>query len=385
MSDLEQRLAGELGGLDVAPPDVDVAALERLGRRERTRRRGLVAAAVAVVVAATGGVAIAVGAGKQGREFVPAPPGPSETVAPVSAGAFPWWHSGVLHVGDTEVSVRYVGDVTYAGGVTLATVERSRDHWELVLFHDGAAELIAEREYEFVPFQAVLSADGSTVAWSEWVDDATRRITVRAVDDGEVLGTRTEKVQAAGGDGSGDVWLASVDAEGRVVYSVWETFAWRPDSEPVEVTGIRTQPAQGRQAWPGGLMFQGRGEGTFDVPGVYGTIDDDGRFSEKGRVEVDQSGAWSTDGGVFAWPGDATGTAVKADTDRLWVEGPDRERAEIPLDDALLGIVGWEDATHVVVATGTRRDLTVSTCDVVEATCATVENGPPPAAQLPLE
>jgi len=359
---LKEHFARATGGGQV---DVDVAGLARLGRRERTRRRVGGVAAVAAAAVVVGGTAFGVSAlgGDEPRGLDPVAP-----AAPAASDPhLPWMKGRTLHVGDVEVPFRRLAEFTYAAGVTVATLETAPRSWDLVMVRDGEVTRLAQASTEFLPFQFGLAADGSTVAWSVAIEPDPALVTVYDVGTGRLLGTQDVPIEWGGCcTGEGQLTLNGVDSSGRVVWSIdGRPTVWRPGTEPVAVPGVSGLISLRRQHWPGGLMYQGEGTGFMDTPGVYGTVAEDGTFTEVGRTAVDQIGAWAPQGDLFAYEGGADATMLEEG--HLWLQDDGADPVEVSLPQPLEVLIGWTSDTEVGVQLA---DRSLWTCDVVTGSCA---------------
>lgn len=384
MTDIDDRLRSELErATDLGAPRVDVGGLARAGRRERTRRRGLLTSAAVVVAVVLSGTFLTVVDGGRGSTPQPAPAPTEEPGDLGRPSAAPWWGDGVVHAAGTEVVAGAPIFIRYANGTTLAEVRDDDSGWRLVALRDGTATELARgrgpssARRSFPPGIVMigLSADGTVAAWLDRVTSTTRTVVAYDLVRGRRLDTLTIGVEF--GATFGGPGILSVDDEGRVVWAGpgREVNVWRPGGQPQPVTGIPdSYLAFGPSAWPGGLTYQGAGRG--DV-GVYGSIDAQGRFTPVGRTATDYGGAWSPGGRRFAYPGDAQGRRSEPGTGRLWVQGPGLDPFRVPLPASLVGVVGWESSTEVLVEVAGPSAHTQVRCEVVERECAEVVDPPP--------
>ena len=288
-------------------------------------------------------------------------PTPSATPTPQAladlaegpATTVPFWDDGVLHVGERTVDLPEM-QLAWSGGTTLVGLAQARGSvWSLV---DGDGTVpVAESDGLLEP---VLSADGSKVAWSSHLDENTRELGVWDVATRTLIATRTLDVQVVCCDGGGDIYVLGVMDDGRVFFhDTRSTYAWRPGAAPVKVMGLGGLPYS--PAWPGGgVMYQGRGATIFETPGVFGSVDERGRFHRVGRTATDQLGMWSPDGTAYAYLGDDLGVSNPKGEEVLgvWVEWPTGRTEPVRMGlptDRRWEVVAWEDADHVVLTTGT--------------------------------
>ena len=301
----------------------------------------------------------------------------------------PYWSNGVLHVGETEIrtglrDIQYRGGTTIVGGGSFDTGME----WYLV---DGSDLVPMVQSPGAV--QPVVSADGSLIAWSEAVSQNLRHLVVWDVATRSEVASLDQPVDVQCCDQGGELRIYGVDLDGRVYFGTGsDVRVWSADSTPSVVTGVPESPYVA-QTWPRGLMYQGRGQGLFASPGVFGTVDTGGRFHRAGATQTDQLGRWSPDGASFAYQGDTSGSAdSKVGLDRIWVQHLDGgENTELRLPTARRWtVLAWESATDVVVET--RNDdgdpgqpglESLVRCDVTTGSCERTAQSPHGFVELP--
>ena len=265
-----------------------------------------------------------------------------EVLADLPEGAattLPFWEDQVLHIGTRHIPWPET-ELVSAHGTTLAGLSQERgSSWGVV---DGEEAVpMAESIGMLVP---VLSPDGGTVAWSSYVDEDTRELVVWDVATRRELGTIRRDVEVVCCDQAGEITVVGVQADGRVFFhDTRDVYAWRAGQEPIKVTGMRSIPYG--ELWPGGVMFQGKSNADSPAPGVFGTVDELGRFTRVGSTVSDQLGEWNGAGSAYASPGNGGELRVE------WPIG-DREAMTMALPGTRRWeVVGWEDDEHVIALT----------------------------------
>lgn len=352
MNDLEQRLARELGSLatDLDAPHVDTPGLAAAGRRERVRRRSVVAglAAAAVAVVAVLGQTGLPGGHDRAVDPAPAPAGDA-LGRPLE---LPWWGAddGQLHLGDAQVAVDATA-ILHAGRTTLVRTDPGA--W--VRVDRGGPNPLGDGPVSGTP---VIGADG-TVAWVEGDPETGWSVVVSSATGGSALSLPpdAEGSTAVGVLPDGRVVLRSADAT--------ELSTWDPDGQRIRpVTGLSAEAQVGLIGpRPGGLVAPS------PQTLVAGEVDDRNRFRALWETDGDGSGAWSGDGEQYA---EAAAGGIRIAT---------RAGATVvPLEQGDLRVVGWESDSEVVVAQYLAEDEAVTgiwRCSVVELRCALVEPSQP--------
>jgi hypothetical protein len=407
---IEDRLESELGTIadQLSPPIVSTSGLERAGRREQARRR-----TTAVVVGAAASLLLVVAVAavpRMQQDSDPAPPVATHThptkaerltlpgLPEGPATDVPWWQDGVLHVGGTTIPTSF-RSIVYRGGTTV--VGRSSTagaEWYLIV--GDTLEPLISSAYPSVP---VVSADGARIAWVEETGrrqldrtntDVDYRVVAYDAATRQAVGSleRTERVQCC--DAGGVLTVAGIDLDGRVVLIGGESLAWTPGHDPVRLRGPGADGILG-DIWPGGVMWQGQGEGFFDLVGEYGTVGADGVIHRVGAVPNDQFGIWSPDGTAYVYPGDAGGgSPAKVTLDHLWISSPENgQPVELRLPPTpTYEILTWESANAVIIQArqpyGEPGDFPAGLVQLVRCSsrsgvCERVSDGPTRRAVFP--
>lgn len=366
MNELEQRLADDLNAAatraDVPPPPFTelTTAGRRKARRDRLAMACVAAAAVLAVLAGVGLGANALRADRPVRPIAPGPtpshPAPRETPSsledlPTGAPPAVYWHAGVLHVGETSIPT-HLDQIVAAGGTVLVGHVGGTDpsHWDLV-DGDHLVPVVQAPQPTFIR----LSPDGRLAVWDE-VHPQVTRVVAWDVATRRIAGYRDVHLQQPSCcGGGGGLILYGADSRGQVFYGDGRTLTmWSPANGSAHtVTGYGHLPALPSEVTAFGLVFQGHGPGLFDMPGVFGTVDTNGAFHRQGRTSVD-SGVWSPDGRLFAYPADGSG-AVDNKNPRRTVYVYDtgtgqRERMLLPLDAGTPE--AWESPDTLLISGG---------------------------------
>lgn len=309
---VEQRLAEELRTRAelVDPPDPDLVDLLGRGRRasardlrrRRTTRLVGLAAAVAVVVAAS----LALG-GAPDRPAPAEPAGAGTSVRDLPTGQPPelphCLRGGVLRVGDRDLRSP-CPELVPRGGSTVAVDERGVH----VVSRRGLRLISRVGPSYWVP---AVSADGRMVAWpTRRSDGLSSRVVVHALPSGRLL--------AAHRLASPAVWTPGFDGSGRVLVSGFgaDVRRWVFDPRGDRLTAVTGQPAEA-----GAVAFVTRrgyavrvvdGTGHVGPTSLEGEVDADGRFRVRRSVPVGFA-AWSPDGTRLVHQ--RTGRLVVSDAD----------------------------------------------------------------------
>ncbi|HET7356141.1 MAG TPA: hypothetical protein VFJ09_05640 [Nocardioidaceae bacterium] len=387
MNELEQRLADDLNAAATLAdvPPAPVTELATAGRRQVRRHRIVTAcataAAVLVVLTGVGLGATALRADHPARPIAPGPT-PSHHVRhpqrqnpsgledlPTGAPPAVYWHAGVLHVGDISIPTA-LDQIVTAGGKVLVGHARGADpsQWDLV-DGDHLVPVVQTPQAIFIR----LSPDGRLAVW-EVIHPQVTRVVAWDVASQRVAGYRDINIEQPSCCGGGpSLMLYGADSRGQVFYGDGRTLTvWTPSTGTVRtVTGYGQLPALPSAVTPFGLVFQGDGPGLFDMPGVYGTVDADGVFHRQGRTPID-SGVWSPDGRLFAYPADGSG-AVDNKNPRLTVYVYDtstgqRQQLLLPLGAGVPE--AWESPDTLLISGGQPGGLDqVIRCDTTTRTC----------------
>lgn len=347
MHDIAQAAA------DAARPPTFDDVLAR-GRQQRARRQGIAIGTAAVAVVTILGVTQLIG--RDGDRPQPAPPGPPDAVstAPVDV---PYSEAGRLHVGERVLDTN-LRDIRYAAGTTVVGSDfLGGTDWFLVS-DAGMVPVVESRN----PVRALVSPDGEVVVWVESTSETSRRLVMWDVATQAVVGETEVPVAVTCCDQGGELVIHGVDLDHRVAFYTDRPWLWEPGSDPVPIRGAG--PIYISDPWPGGVMFQGRTAGGTSPPGVYGTVDDGGRFERVGTTPVDQGGLWSPDGTVYVYPSRPGEVRVlrEGDVDTLPLPTPGEWQ-----------LIAFESATAVVLE---QRGEQVARCDVVALECVALDQVP---------
>jgi hypothetical protein len=396
---IEQTLREDLGRAAEAAPraEVSVHGLELAGRREQVRRRATAAgvgAAAAVLAVVLGVLALP----RPGAHPAPAPAGPSPTprttggadatpraLADLPTGPVaqvPWLADGVLHVGSTRIDTD-AGAVWFAGGTTVVRSGTAEAGTRLYVVAGDSLRQVAHGRGLLQP---VLSPDGSLLALRTQRFEPVRQLTAYDVSRGRVVDQVHVPVDVQCCDQSGELQLLGVDLQGRVLYraSGPRPRLWTPGGGTVAVRGVPADPVAGH-SWPQGLMYPTGGRSLFADPGVYGTVDEAGRFRRSGTTPTVQLGLWSPDGTEYAYLADDTGDAdTKEGRDRVWIQRPGGAkdlRLRLPTE-LPWSVVAWEGPGEVVVRPDSGPGALVR-CETATGHCEVAADGPDARAELP--
>jgi hypothetical protein len=325
---LTQELVTVARAVETPAPPAVAALLEQAGRaRTRTRAR---VAATSLLAAAAVLAAIVAGTRLDHPAAAPSPTHPttSATNGPLPTGAPPrlaYVSGGTLYL-DGKAQPGTWGTAQTVGRTSAATIGRADAPkvvvTTLVLFRDDRE---VARIDNVVRLGAVVSKDGSKVAWVELNDDDTADLVERDMTTGREVGRiRVERRPLSHEGEENESWenLRDVSDDGTVTYGgVIVTHVWRPGSAPVD-----HQPAL---RWEGTEGFPRSVEPVaMSADGAWGAWTTD----SNGRTLPDDGSAWTPDGVTFQHPGE-TGS-------RFTIALPPGSEA---------GTVTWETATQVLV------------------------------------
>ncbi len=334
---IEQALREDLGRAAEAAPraEVSVHGLELAGRREQVRRRATAAgvgAAAAVLAVVVGVLALP----QPGAHPTPAPADPSPThettggadatpraledlpTGPVAQ--VPWLAGGVLHVGSTSIDTD-AGAVWFAGGTTVVRSGTAEAGTRLYVVEGDSLRQVAHGRGLLQP---VLSPDGSLLVFRSQRFEQVRQLTAYDVSRGRVVDQIYVPVDVQCCDQGGGAAAARRRPAGPGALPRVRAApqAVDPPWRHVAVRGVPGGPVAGH-SWPQGLMYPTSGTSLFADPGVYGTVDEAGRFHRTGTTPTAQLGLWSPDGTEYAYLADASDDAdTKQGRDRVWVQRP---------------------------------------------------------------